>query len=199
MKIPIGTATTEIIIKRSRFIGGAQFFDNPETVKDTIGEIRERYAGCNHVAYAFITGANGEVSGMSDDREPRGTAGRPMLEILKGFELTNTLVTVVRYFGGTKLGTGGLVRAYSESARTALGLLKTEELIEKLFFCVRLPYSLYEPALRLFEKHSVWVEGDDFGELVTVNGKLPAVNRADFEKDLADLSGGAVSPDFSPV
>ncbi len=196
MKVPTSSASSELVVRRSRFIGGARYCDNPDAVKGIVGEIRELHGGCNHVVYAFITGPAGEVSGMSDDGEPKGTAGRPALEVLKGTGLTNTLVTVVRYFGGTKLGTGGLVRAYTESARTALALLDTEELIEKLRFAVVLPYRLYDPAGRLLQSLSGAVLHEDFAEQVTLQGELPAERRAELEKELADLSGGSVAPCF---
>jgi uncharacterized YigZ family protein len=196
MRVPTGSATSELIIRRSRFIGGARYFDEAEHIKTTVQRVRDRYSGCDHVAYAFILGANAEVSGMSDDREPKGTAGRPMLEVLKGCGLTNTLVTVVRFFGGTKLGTGGLVRAYSDAARTALNLLKSEELIEKVHFSVRVPYGLYEAVRRLVSEATGQLKSEEFEVEVTLEGELPAEGRQGFENRLADLSGGAVEPVF---
>lgn len=199
MKVPTNTATSELIIRRSRFIGTARYFDDAELIKPTVQQVRDHYDGCNHVAYAFILGPSGEVSGMSDDREPKGTAGRPMLEVLKGAGLTNTLVTVVRFFGGTKLGTGGLVRAYSDAARGALDLLKSEELIEKVHFAVSVPYALYEAVRRLITESTGVVKSEEFEVEVALQGELPADERAVFETGLADLSGGAVEAAFSDV
>ena len=110
----------EIVEKKSRFI--AQVF--PVTTEEEVTEILERerkkYWDARHNCYAFVLGAGGEISRCSDDGEPSGTAGRPILEVLTGRELRNVLVIVTRYFGGTLLGTGGLVRAYSQATQAAL-------------------------------------------------------------------------------
>ncbi len=197
MRIPAGTASSEIVIKRSRFIGTAESFEDTDAIKERIREIRELHPGCNHVVYAFVVGPDGLLFGMSDDREPKGTAGRPVLEVLKGSGLTNALVTVVRYFGGTKLGTGGLVRAYSDAARAALAGLATEELVEKITFEARMPYSMYEAARRLIEDLDGVIIKEDFGATVSISGRLPEVRRKELEKGLADLSGGKVAPVYS--
>ena len=91
MKIPIGVGTSEIEIRKSRFLGCAGFFSDPDKIKRDLAAHRDKYPGCNHVAYAFVIGLTGDVFGMSDDREPRGTAGRPILEVLKGSGVTNPI------------------------------------------------------------------------------------------------------------
>ena len=200
MKIPAsaatGAATAELIVKRSRFLSQVEFFDNPDAIKETIARVRQLHAGCSHVVYAYIVGSAGDVFGLSDDGEPKGTAGRPVLEVLKGFGLTDTLLTVVRYFGGTKLGTGGLVRAYSESARAALSLLETEELVDRVTFFVDMPYAMYEGSRRLIESHAGSVEEAAFGQSVALTGFIPADARNNLVAGLADLSGGKVIPVF---
>jgi len=195
MKIPAGAATAELIVKRSRFLSQAEFFDNPNAIKVTIARVRQLHAGSTHVVYAYIVGAAGAVFGFSDDGEPKGTAGRPVLAVLKGFGLTNTLLTVVRYFGGTKLGTGGLVRAYSESARAALSVLDTEELVDKVAFSVDMPYAIYESSRRLIENLGS-VEEAEFGQSVALTGYIPVAARDKLVTGLADLSGGKVVPVF---
>ena len=128
--VPLESRTLELFVKRSRFIAKAEKVSSPEEVKPLVRRRREEHPGCSHVVWAFVTGPpKSRTMGLSDDGEPKGTAGRPVLEVLKGSGITDTLVTVVRFFGGTKLGTGGLVRAYSDAARGVLENIPTEELI----------------------------------------------------------------------
>jgi len=196
MRVPIGTSAAEHIVKRSRFVSAASYFDSPETIKSTIRGVREEHAGCNHVVYAYVIGAAGTVYGMSDDGEPKGTAGRPALEVLKGSGITNVLVTIVRYFGGTKLGTGGLVRAYSDSVRIVLPLLKTEELIERVRFTISAPYRCYEGIRRLIAELTGSVDKEEFAVGVVLEGLIPEERKAALTAGVGDLTGGAVQPNF---
>ncbi len=197
MKIPLSTAVSELTVKHSRFISSAGFFDSPAAAKETIQNVRELHTGCSHVVHAYVVGAAGSVFEMSDDGEPKGTAGRPVLEVLKGSGITNVMVTVVRYFGGTKLGTGGLVRAYSDSAREVLSFLKTEELVEKVRFTVSVPYTRYEGVHRLIAELAGIIDKENFAESVSLSGMLPAECKDALYKGLADLSGGVIKPQIS--
>ncbi len=170
MNVPITSATAELEVRKSRFIGGAGSFHRSDSIKQVVSELRARHAGCNHVVYAYAVGDSGDNHGMSDDREPKGTAGRPVLEVVRGSGVTNLLITVVRFFGGTKLGTGGLVRAYTEVAQLALAGLRTEELIERVPFEFRVPYALYEPVIRLIRELSGTIEVPRFEETVALSG-----------------------------
>lgn len=118
----------EIVEKKSRFIAQVFPVKTEEEAVELIGQVKKEYWDARHNCYAFVLGAGGEITRCSDDGEPSGTAGRPILEVLTGRELTNILVVVTRYFGGTLLGTGGLVRAYSEAAKEGL---KNSRLIKK--------------------------------------------------------------------
>lgn len=111
MKVLVQNETTETVIKNSRFISEAFIVTNQADARERLRQQKIRYSDATHVCHAFIVGPNAETSGMSDDGEPSGTAGRPMLDVIKGSGITNILVTVTRYFGGTLLGTGGLVHA----------------------------------------------------------------------------------------
>ena len=196
MRVPISEAIAELEIRKSRFIGRAGYFDRPDTIKQLVTDLRGRHAGCNHVVYAYAVGSSGDIRGMSDDHEPKGTAGRPVLEVVKGSGVTNLLVSVVRFFGGTKLGTGGLVRAYTESAQAALSGLRTEELIERLSFEVRVPYALYEPVVRQIGECSGSIEPAVFEETVVICGILPVREKETLSVALADLSGGSLCARF---
>lgn len=110
----------EIVEKKSRFIAQVFPVETEEEVLQILEETRKKYWDARHNCYAFVLGAGGEVTRCSDDGEPSGTAGRPILEVLTGRGLRNVLVIVTRYFGGTLLGTGGLVRAYSQAAQAGL-------------------------------------------------------------------------------
>lgn len=116
----MSTVSGEITEKRSRFIAAAFHIESEEEANTIIAETRKKYWDARHNCYAYIAGTDNEVSRFSDDGEPGGTAGRPILDVLKSRELTDTLVIVTRYFGGVLLGTGGLVRAYTDATLEAL-------------------------------------------------------------------------------
>ena len=120
MNVLIENGSAEIVEKKSRFIADIFYIENIDEAEIKLEEIRKKYYDAKHHCYAYIIGKNGEAVKSSDDGEPKGTAGHPMLDILKGESLTNCIAIVTRYFGGTLLGTGGLVRAYSESLKNAL-------------------------------------------------------------------------------
>ncbi|HLW21650.1 MAG TPA: YigZ family protein, partial [Sphaerochaetaceae bacterium] len=141
--------SAEIEVKRSRFIAIAEPIADAEAVKQRIAVTRALHPQANHVVHAAVLGDQGTQFSMSDDHEPKNTAGRPVLEILKGSGITNILVMVVRYFGGTLLGTGGLVKAYGDAAKAVLEHLKTEELIEKTSLTIIIGYDLYEQVRNL--------------------------------------------------
>jgi len=113
-------ATINIVEKKSRFIANAGFVCNEDEARTFIEEVKNRYKEASHHTYAYVIGENVPAARYSDDGEPHGTAGLPILDVIQGNGLTNTIIVVTRYFGGTKLGTGGLVRAYSKSAADCL-------------------------------------------------------------------------------
>ena len=168
MNVLLEGAAADIEVKRSKFIAeafvlgnlegaslppgrsrAAPGFSTPPTARDILKRQKERYRDASHVVHAFIAGEAGEIRGMSDDGEPGGTAARPIMDILAGTRCTNILLTVTRYFGGTLLGTGGLVRAYGNAARAVLSLCKTGPLPppRRILRCV-VPYSRYESLAR---------------------------------------------------
>ncbi|MDO4431858.1 MAG: YigZ family protein [Aerococcaceae bacterium] len=130
----------EIEIKKSRFICYLFPIDSAETAQEQLALLRKEHYKANHCCYAYILGQNASVQKMSDDGEPSGTAGVPMLEVLKHRELTNLLAVVVRYFGGTKLGAGGLIRAYGQSVSEALNLAPLIQNISQMIGTLTLSY-----------------------------------------------------------
>ena len=128
MRVILENKTAEIVEKKSRFIVNIFYVESVETAEEKLAEIKKKYYDAKHNCFAYIIGTNGEQVKSSDDGEPQGTAGHPMLDILKGNELTNCIAIVTRYFGGTLLGTGGLVRAYSDSLKAAIALAEFSEI-----------------------------------------------------------------------
>lgn len=123
----------EETIKKSKFISNIKEVKSEESAKEFIKSIKERYKGATHNVPAFVIGYNGEIKWASDDGEPSGTAGMPILKVLETKKITNVAIVVTRYFGGIKLGTGGLSRAYSGMALKAIeeaGIVTLEEFIK---------------------------------------------------------------------
>lgn len=110
----------EYIEKKSRFIANVAMAESTEEAASFIDSMRKKYYDARHHCSAFVIGRNKEITRCNDDGEPGGTAGKPILEVINGAEMVNTVIVVTRYFGGTLLGTGGLVRAYTEAARAGL-------------------------------------------------------------------------------
>ena len=127
-KVLVLEGTGEIIEKKSRFIGQAFKVESAAQAEEKIAEISKKYWDARHNCYAYVIGENSEISKCSDNGEPSGTAGKPILEVINGAGLTNVLIIVTRYFGGVLLGTGGLVRAYTQSAQAALANSKIGEM-----------------------------------------------------------------------
>ena len=184
----------ELVVRKSRFLAEATPVASAEAARDLWRERKRIYAGCNHVVYAFICGPQGGVMSCSDDGEPSGTSGRPVLEVLKGSGITNVLLTVTRWFGGIKLGTGGLVRAYTESAQMALADPPTAELVPLTRFTLALSYLHYENVRRRFPEFAAEITGEEFAAAVTLSGVIPSANYAAFSDAVRDLTGGAVIP-----
>lgn len=119
-KTTAGQGSAEIVVKKSRFVGGVYPVESSAAADEKLALVREEFRDASHTVFGYVIGADGLTQRYSDDGEPSGTAGVPVLEVLKKLELTNVLVTVTRYFGGTLLGRGGLVRAYGAAAKAAL-------------------------------------------------------------------------------
>lgn len=185
--------TTELIVKKSRFISIAKICTCPADVKRLVDQTRATFPDATHVVHAAVMG---NQFSFSDDHEPKGTAGRPALEVLKGSGITNIIVLIVRYFGGTLLGTGGLVKAYSDSTKLVLDGIQTEELIEKTRFTLTLNYDLYSSAKRLLSSASAEILHEDFGTEITLSGTLPSSQTSTLSSQISNLSNGKRSITF---
>ena len=183
---------TELVIKHSRFIAEVFPGENQAAARELLKEQKQKYFDSTHVVHAFVIGKNAEVLGMSDDGEPSGTAGRPVLDVLKGSGCTNILLTVTRYFGGTLLGTGGLVKAYSDSAKAVLEIAKFEPIIEKSNFKFTLNYDMYEKVKYHFNHYHIDSLQEDFTEKITISGVIFADEFNSFKKEIEDLSNARI-------
>lgn len=193
MRVIVEQAQCEIEVKKSRFIAIALPLTDLSEIKQHVHKIRSEHTAANHVVHAAVVGSDGQLFSCSDDHEPKNTAGRPALEVLKGSSVTNILVMVVRYFGGTLLGTGGLVKAYSDSVKEVLKVIKTEELVEKTEFLITIPYNLYE----LVRKHLVEAEAaiisEEFTTAVLLKGNMPSSHFAAAQLSVFNLTNGLCS------
>lgn len=189
--IPAGRARTDLTISNSRFIAQAAPTADVAAAKAFIAELRAAAPDASHHCFAYLVGYGASVTaGMSDDGEPGGTAGRPMLAVLRGAGLGDVTVVVTRYFGGTLLGTGGLVRAYGDSVKAVLEVLPRAERVELRDLHVRANYGDYAAIRRALETHGATVEAEDFATDVHISAHLPADAYAGCVADLAELSAG---------
>ena len=189
--IPRTPLRESLTVVNSRFLTTIRRVDSVAAAREQLAAVRADLADASHHVYAFRVGfGNSVTEGMSDDREPAGTAGPPVLAVLRGTEIGDILVVVSRYFGGTKLGTGGLVRAYSEAARRGLANLKTERKIEWNTLGIEISYALYEQLKILIKHNDGEITGTDFAGTVTVYTRFPRSAIPAFGDGLRELSAG---------
>ncbi len=194
MLVPVKCSSTEEIIKGSRFLSESFVISSQDEVRKIIKSQKQKYSDATHVCHAFVLGKSGEIMGMSDDGEPGGTAGRPMLDVLKGRKCTNILVTVTRWFGGTLLGTGGLVHAYSSGAKTVLDATVFEELVEKSLFSFNCDYQQYQVVKKIFEPFKIYELNEEFGEEIMISGKIASADAEKLKSQIFDATNGKVLP-----
>jgi len=183
------SAENEINIERSRFIAYCFAATGEEEAKAAIAKIRKQNYSATHNCYAFICGENGGAR-FSDDGEPGGTAGAPILEVLKNRNLRNTAVVVTRYFGGIKLGAGGLVRAYSRAASEVLDKAGTVLYELSRIYELKLSYENFPKFNKFLSDKKAIVSNTDYGETVTVNIAVPESGADKFEKEASDFFAG---------
>lgn len=189
----------ELTVRRSRFIADLEQTRSRRHSDEILEARRSKYTDAGHVVYAFAVGReNAQSFGMSDDHEPHGTAGRPVLDTLVGHGLTDAIVTVVRYFGGTKLGKGGLVRAYSEASQLAIADATIEELRETLEFTVRVEYHYYDRFRRFLDDHRASAIREKFETDVLIHGEIDARDAEALRSFLADLTRGEGDIQITP-
>ncbi|GAA0412082.1 IMPACT family protein [Leifsonia naganoensis] len=185
-------AHAELEVRRSRFLAVALPVSGREEATEQIARLRAEHPGANHVCWALLAGGH---SGMSDDGEPSGTAGRPILEVLRHHDLEGVLGAVVRYFGGVKLGAGGLVRAYTDAIATALLDAEVIERIPETTLVVTADYADAERIRRWADGEGFTVPDVAYGESVRLTLLLPEARSAEAVDAIRDLTGGRAQPE----
>lgn len=186
----------EETIKGSRFLSELFPCSRQAEARELVKSQKAKYADATHVVHAFVIGPGAEVMGMSDDGEPSGTAGRPALDVLRGRGCTNTVLTITRWFGGTLLGTGGLVKAYGNGAKGVLAAADAaglfEELVAKKSFTFTTDYSLYKLIKNNLELFHISNLTEDFGTEISITGEIHESEYQTFISKLLDISNGKI-------
>lgn len=190
--IPSRIYRVEELIQRSRFITTAAHAPDANAANAFVDSMRELFPDATHHCWAFVAGPPGSTAhiGMSDDGEPHGTAGRPMLTVLLHSEVGEIVTVCTRYFGGVKLGTGGLSRAYASGVKLLLQTLPTELKIKRVHVSVRVAYPHVESLQRLLDDLEVVVEHEEYGEEVRYQISVPAMTLETLREQLAQLTSG---------
>ncbi|MFZ4829108.1 MAG: YigZ family protein [Phototrophicaceae bacterium] len=188
-RIPTQSIRAEIEVKHSRFVCTIGYADSPEKAKRFIQSIHDELPEADHHVYAFRCGyGNTVIEGVSDAGEPSGTAGPPILAILRGTDIGDVVVVVSRYWGGTKLGTGGLVRAYSDATRLGLEQLPTELKISKTILGIECNYTQYQLIQHLMKSYPIETIDSDFGLVVALIIKMPSERVNEFVQAVVDMT-----------
>jgi len=191
--IPLEAVETEIVVVNSRFITNLAPANSVEEAREFIAAVKKNHPSANHHVPAFVIGhGKSIITHCSDDGEPSGTAGRPAFAVLQGSGLGNVVVVVTRYFGGTKLGTGGLVKAYGDAVSEVLKEVKVAALLPTTTLMFVTPYRLYDQVVRLIEAHHGQVLDTEFLEEITVNVRFKDEELESFTSQLSNLSAGQV-------
>jgi uncharacterized YigZ family protein len=192
--VPARAAHAEIVVARSRFVSVLERADSVGAAREAVARARQLHPQATHHVYAFVIGHGKTVThGMSDDGEPSGTAGPPTLAVLRGADVGNAVLVTARYFGGTKLGTGGLVRAYSDAARAVLRAAELEPMVQRTQARLEVAYAAHDAVLAIGRMHDVMVVSVSFGEAVLLTLAIPRRNVAAFADAVADATSGAAS------
>ncbi len=187
-----GEATYERVIEKSRFLSFAARTAGEEEAKKFLDSVRLRHAGATHVCYGYVADALGNLQRFSDDGEPQGTAGLPILGVIKAQKLSETAVAVVRYFGGIKLGAGGLTRAYAQAAADVLAAAEKRSFEECRELILSVGYAEVGPLLRFLEGRGAEILSREFAEGAEVTVAVREAERQIFSADLAGALLGRV-------
>lgn len=195
--IPASQTRTEIEVKRSRFIATAVPAFSVEEAREFITLMKTEFSDANHNVPAFLIGHGPSVTAhCSDDGEPSGTAGRPVLTVLQGSGLGDVAVVVTRYFGGTKLGTGGLVKAYTEATQAVLAELPHAEKVATHTIMLAIPYNYLERIRLLVEKWHGRVLDEEFAADITVTAQFTVEQFTHFQTELQEISHGSLAAEI---
>lgn len=188
--VPYQEAESEFVEKRSRFIGHIWPVDSEDQAQELIRRVKKQHYDARHNCWCYLLGST--VVRYSDDGEPQGTAGQPMLNVFQRENVTNVVCVVTRYFGGILLGAGGLTRAYSKSARDALVAAGVSEMGLWAMADIPCPYALFERVRGEVTALGGTVDSADYGADIRLTVSLPAENTAALRERLTELSAGGI-------
>jgi len=190
MKVVITGKSAELVEKKSRFIAQVYSVKNADEANIYIEETRKKYWDARHNCYAYVIGQRQEIKKFSDDGEPSGTAGKPILDVIEKGGITDCLVIVTRYFGGVLLGTGGLVRAYQGSTSMAIGESELGELTDCVVMDLQLDYGVYNRFEYMCKERDVDILEKEYVQYVNVKVGLLPGKESDFLTEVAKITGG---------
>lgn len=182
----------EIIIKKSRFICTIKRTESEEDAQDFIEAMKKEHWKANHNCSAYLIGDTNHIQRASDDGEPSGTAGVPILEVLKKRQLKNVTAVVTRYFGGTRLGAGGLIRAYGQVTSEALNHIGIVEKQLQQFIALTVSYPVSGKLQNILEESSYTIHSTDYTADVTFHCLIPAEKTEQFKREATDWTNGNV-------
>lgn len=184
----LSSASDEIVIEKSRFIGHSFHVEDVVEAENIIKDVKKKYYDATHNCFAYIMGEDMSIAKANDDGEPSSTAGVPMLEVMKKLNLTNTLVIATRYFGGTKLGASGLIRAYAKTAKIALDAnsIVNKKVYNKLI--LNIDYGLVGKIQKYLENNQTIYDAPTFTEKVEFILYETEEKINVLQKDLLDLT-----------
>lgn len=196
-EVPLEKIRREIMIKNSRFISTLAPVYSVEEARTFIQAIKSEFSDATHNVPAYLIGyGNSMTAHCNDDGEPSGTAGKPALSVLKGSGMGNIAVVVTRYFGGTKLGTGGLVKAYSEAVKQVINDVPRAIQIEGATFKINVSYNLYNKLLSEFERMKVKIIEKNFTADISLTLFVEDTMIEQFNSVVKNLSAGDITPLF---
>ncbi|MCI1821136.1 MAG: YigZ family protein [Megasphaera sp.] len=185
-----GHAETEFTVKKSRFITSAAEISTEEEARSVIGRIRKQYWDARHNCFAYRIGDTGFIQKYDDDGEPAGTAGRPILEVLTKSGITNTVIVITRYFGGIKLGGGGLIRAYSHAAVLGVEAAQIADYFPFIIAEAEFGYAFINSLERILPALKVRIIDRIFSDTVCFRLEIPQEKSVQVQADIADLTNG---------
>ncbi len=192
--IPAGFQRCEIEVERSRFITSIESADSPEAALAFVARLKQEFPDASHNCWAYLIGPPGSSDriGLSDDGEPHGAAGKPMLTVLQHSGLGDTVVVVSRYFGGIKLGKGGMVKAYTLAVQTALEQLEVAERIDWRELRIEFDYALLSSIERLLPEYEAEIIDRQFTAQISLQLKFPAEQETKLREQLINLCAGKI-------
>lgn len=192
MKVLIKPGSAEVIEKKSRFIASVAIAQTPEEAMAFIESIKKKYWDARHNCSAYVIGKDGEYTRCNDDGEPAQTAGLPMLEVLLHSEVRNIVVVVTRYFGGTLLGTGGLIRAYSQTVKEALANSVIGEEVKGVMLTFRAEYTMLGKIQHVLAQNAVEILDTIYEDNVMLTIRVKEEFIGNIEKELVTVTCGKV-------